>query len=366
MGAGRVRAAVLAAAVVAGTLLLVAGLVAFVVLDDGWTRVIWAVVGAFLLWQLVPRPERLSHRAVPVSAADAPGLHRLVDEVAAATGTRPPDAVAVDTLYATSLLPVGYLGRAILVVGLPQWTTLDDDERLAVLAHELVCTEPARSPTGILIRFADDLLTRWVAMLTPTAAVQPHEAAREQFDSGLGALGGGDDLAGARTRRDVAANVGAAGLTVVASPAKILQAALRGSALASSSRLCLHADGRAAALVGSPVVVGLLLSTLPVPRAWVAAEVAARRRVDPFAAMADAPRPVADELGRRLVAAGGSGERVGPTHAPTALRIEALRQPVVVTRVVGPDRVRAADRDLDVPRRRLAQRFAEELVHGRS
>jgi hypothetical protein len=36
-----------------------------------------------------------------------------------------------------------------------------------------------------------------------------------------------------------------------------------------------------------------------------------------------------------------------------------------VTRGVGPAAVRAADRDLDVHRRQLAQRFAEELVHGR-
>ena len=360
------RAVLLAAAVVAGTVLLVIGWVTFVVLDDGWTRVVWVVVGAFLLWQLVPRPERPSPRAVAASAADAPALHALVAEVAATTGTRPPDTVVVDTLYATSLLPVGYRGRATLVVGLPQWTALDDSERLAVLAHELRCAEPARRPAGILVRLADDLLSRWVLLLTPTATVQPHETTRQQYDSGLGALGAGDELAGDRTRRDAAASVGAAGLTIVASPAKLLQQSLRRAAMTGSDRACLHADRTAAALVGSPAVVGLLLSTLPVPRAWVAAEVAARRRLDPFSAMADAQRPAADELARRLAAAEGTGERAGPTHAPTATRIAALRQPVVLTRGVGPGIVRTAGRDLDVFRGRLAQRIAEELVHGRS
>lgn len=113
-------------------------------------------------------------------------------------------------------------------------------------------------------------------------------------------------------------------------------------------------------------MVGLLLSTLPVPRAWVAAEVAARRRADPFEAMVRAERPGSDELARRLAAATSAGERVGPGHAPTAVRVEALRQPEVVTRAVVPAAVRAADRDLDPYRVRLAQRFAEELVHGRS
>jgi hypothetical protein len=119
--------------------------------------------------------------------------------------------------------------------------------------------------------------------------------------------------------------------------------------------------------VGTPAVVGLLLSTLPPPRATVAAEVAARRGTDPFAAMSHAERPAADELARRLAAASGNGERVGADHAPTAARLEALRAgDVVVTRGVGPASVRAADTDLEPCRRQLARRFAEELVHGRS
>jgi hypothetical protein len=363
---GRARAVVLAAAIVVAAVALVVALVVFVVLDDGWTRVVWTVVGAFLLWQLVPRPVRPSARAVPVSPESAPGLHALVAEVASAVKVRGPDSVVVDTVYATSLVPVGYLGRATLVLGLPQWTALDDDERIAVLAHELVCGAPARSPSGILVRLADDLLTRLVLLLSPTTAVQPHESTREQYDSGLGALGAGDELAGERMRREVATSVGAAGLTVVASPARIMQGALRRAALAGSTHGCLRADRAAAALVGSPTVVGLLLSTLPVPRAWVAAEVAARRRVDPFVAMAEAERPAADELSRRLARATTTGERVGPGHAGTAARVVALGQPEVVTRGVGPAAVSSGDHDLDVHRRQLAQRFAEELIHGRS
>lgn len=363
---GRMRAVLLAAGVVAVVVALVVGLVAFLVLDDGWSRVVWAVVGTFLLGQLVPRPERPGARAVVVSAQDAPALHALVTEVASAVGVTRPDSVVVDTQYPTSLVPVGYLGRATLVLGLPQWTALDDDERIAALAHELGCGEPARRPAGVLVRLADDLLTRLVLLLSPTASVQPHETTRQQHDSGLGALGAGDDLAGDRMRREVATSVGAAGLTVVASPARIAQAALRRAALAGSTRGCLHADHAAAALVGSPTVTGLLLSTLPVPRAWVAAEVAARRRADPFVAMAEAERPGADELARRLAAAATTDERVGPRHATTAARVEALRQPQVVTGGVRPAAVRAADHELDEHRRRLAQRFAEELVHGRS
>ena len=337
MRGGRLRVVAPAAVVVVVAVLLAVGLVTLVVLDDGWTRVIWAAVGALLLWQLVPRPQRPSPRAVRVTTTDAPALLALVDEVAATVGARPPDSVAVDTVYATTLVPVGYRGRATLVLGLPQWTALDDDERVATLAHELACGEPARSPGGVLVRLADDLLTRLVLLLSPAAVVQPHEKAREQYDSGLGVLGAGDELAGDRMRREVATSVGAAGLTVVATPARALQHVFRRAGLPAAVAGCLDADRRAAALVGSPTVVAVLLSTLPVPRAWVAAEVASRRRSDPFVAMARAERPGADELARRLAAAEGSGERSGPGHAPTAVRVRAAeRGDVVLTRGVRP------------------------------
>ena len=158
-------------------------------------------------------------------------------------------------MYATTLVPVGYRGRATLVLGLPQWTALDDDERIATLAHELACGEPARGPGGILVRLADDLLTRLVLLLSPAAVVQPHEKAREQYDSGLGVLGAGDELAGDRMRREVTTSVGAAGLTVVAAPARALQHVFRRAGLPAPRPAACDADRRAAALVGSPTVV---------------------------------------------------------------------------------------------------------------
>jgi len=366
-GGGRSLPVGLAAVVLTVAVALVVALVTLVLLDDGWSRVIWAAIGALLLWQLVPRPARPSPHAVPLGVDDAPSLHRLVAEVSDATSARRPDSIAVDTSYSTSLVPVGYLGRTTLVVGLPQWSALDGDERIAGLAHVLACAQARKGAGGILFRLADDLLTRLVLLLSPTGAVQPHETAREQSDSGMGALGAGDELAGDRFRREVATSVGAAGLSVVAAPARAVQGLLRRAAQPGSTRSCLAADHGAAALVGAPAVVGLLLSTLPPARATVAAEVAARRGADPFVAMADAERPAASELARRLAAASTSGERSGPDHAPTADRVEALRSgDVVVTRGVGPASVRAADADLGPCRQQLARRFTEELVHGRS
>ena len=364
---GWAGAVALAAVILCTAGLLAVALVVAVLVDSGWSRVIWAVAGGFLLWQLVPRPARLSPRAVVVPVEEAPALHRLVAEVAAATGTRAPGEVVVDTVYATSMVPIGYLGRATLVVGLPQWTALDGDERLACVAHELACAEPARRPAGVLIRLADDLLTRMVVLLQPARIVQPTDQALRQADSGMGVLGGGDEMAGDRFRREVSSTVGAVGLSVIAAPVRGVRRALRRAGRQPGDQACLVADRRAATLVGAPAVVRMLLSTLGVPRGWVAAEVAARRRTDAFVAMAEAEPPAPEELARRLAAATATGERTDPHHASTASRVEALgRGDVVVTRGVGPAVVRAADRELDTYRERLARRFAEELVHGRS
>jgi hypothetical protein len=181
---GRTRPALaLAAVVVLTEVALVVTFVGLVLLDDGWSRWIWAALGALLLWQLVPRPARPSPRAVALSAAEAPAVHRLVDELCEALGCRHPGSVAVDTAYATTLLPTGYLARTTLVLGLPPWTALDD-ERLAVVAHELVCTEGVQGPAGTLLRFADDLLTRLALLFSPTELVQPHEKAGSSHPRG--------------------------------------------------------------------------------------------------------------------------------------------------------------------------------------
>lgn len=364
--AGRAGAVVLAAVIVVVAVALLALLVILVWLDDGWTQVIWAAVGALLVWQLVPRPVRPSPRALPVPAGDASAVRRLVDEVASAVGARSPSDVVVDTVYPTTMVPTGYLGRGTLVLGLPQWSALDDDERLAALAHELRCSAPTRSPAGGLIRLADDLVGRLATLLAPTAAVQPYEGSREQHDADMGALGAGDDLAGARMRREASAAVGNAGLTAVGAPVRALQQALRRSARPAAEHSCLMADRQAVALVGTRPAVSLLLSTLPVARGLSAANAAARQQADPFSALAGAARPAAEELERRLTVAEGSNERVGARHAPTAARVRAVRASTeVATARVDRALVTAADRELTDYRARLARQLTEELVHGR-
>lgn len=259
-------AVALAAGVVLGALIPVGVLVVVLVLDSGWSRVIWAVLLSIALWQLMPRPERPSARAVTLAGVEYPALHLLVTDVAEVAGARAPTSVRSDTVFATSVIPVGYLGGAALVIGLPQWTALGREERVASVAHALVCARVLRLPSGCLVRLADDILVRASLLLTSSPDPKPHEGSIAASDSGLGMLGAGDELAGDRARREAAAFVGSAGLSVVGGPVRAVRRVLRRAARPSVTRACLRADHRAVNIVGERAVESLLRSSLQTPR----------------------------------------------------------------------------------------------------
>ncbi len=357
-------AVALAVVVVGVEVVLVAGWVTLLVRDDGWSRWVWLLLGLLLLWQLVPRPPRVAGRAERIGPGDAPHLHRLLGDLAGSLGSRLPSRVAVDTTYATATVHEGYLGRTTLVVGLPQWTALDDGERIAVLAHELVCADAQRGPAGVVVRLADDLLTSARTVLAPARVVRADEAAINQANDQLGNFGGAGALVANRLGREASAAVGAAGLSVVSAPVRAVQDLLRRLwrpvALAGARR----GDEAAEGLAGTGPTRSALLAGVGVPRGLSAAHAAARTGGDPFTAIAGAGRPDAHELERRVAATPEAA--VDPWHPPTARRLAALGAGSAGA-LLRPDHatVRAADAELEVVRHRLARRFAEELVHGR-
>ncbi|SBT45260.1 M48 family metalloprotease [Micromonospora auratinigra] len=94
-----------------------------------------AMVG--LAVALRPRFGRIPPDVDVLTADEAPELHALVAEVAAATGAPVPHVIGVDgdiNAYATS---VGLRRRRLLCLGLPLWGALDGQARVALLGHEL-------------------------------------------------------------------------------------------------------------------------------------------------------------------------------------------------------------------------------------
>ena len=107
-GGAAVAVAVL---VLLGWLALVGAWVALLLLDEGLSRIVWAVLGVLVFWHLRPRPPRVRRLALAVDEQQAPGLHALAAAVAEAVGCHRPRRVLLDTTYPVTG-PAGRLQRA--------------------------------------------------------------------------------------------------------------------------------------------------------------------------------------------------------------------------------------------------------------
>ena len=187
----------------------------------GGRRVIWTVIGALLLWQLVPRPARPSSQAVPVRADDAPASAPSRRR----GGRRHRGPTTRLRRRRHGVRDVAGPGRATSVARPSWWGCRSGPPSTATsaspcLAHELACVEPAsgacRHPGPARRRPAHPAGARAVRRPASCSRTRPLASSPT---AGWVVLGAGDDLAGDRIRREVATSVGAAGLSVVAAPA---------------------------------------------------------------------------------------------------------------------------------------------------
>lgn len=147
---------------------------------------IWAIVwgGAVLLvaWVIRPRFPMIPKNLLPRS--DAPRLHELVDRVAHANQTPTPYALTIEPDFNAAFLGAGlFRRRSVVMIGLPLWTILTPQERIALLSHEFAHGIHRDSLTsgivgnaiGTLLGFSE--MTRpsgehvFVAMFSPVLAV---------------------------------------------------------------------------------------------------------------------------------------------------------------------------------------------------
>lgn len=129
------------------------------------------VVGLFLLGVAVvlrPRIARLPSRVPLLDRSAAPELFALVDEVAAAVGTRGVDRIAIVGNLNASVNVYGIRGRRLLTIGLPLWEILPPQERVALLGHELGHFANGDLRYTTLVGSALRSLAAWSYLLAPT------------------------------------------------------------------------------------------------------------------------------------------------------------------------------------------------------
>ena len=102
------------------------------------------------------------------TARDFPALFALLNAIAEKIGTRAPDSVALTAHLNASATEYGFRhSQRVLEIGIPLWIGMTNQEKIALLAHELahfVNGDPAR---GTVLDLAFQTLSRWGYYLAP-------------------------------------------------------------------------------------------------------------------------------------------------------------------------------------------------------
>jgi heat shock protein HtpX len=158
----RLLAYLLASCVHMISLLFLVGSIYCIVNWDG--RFWFVLFGLFLLglsWVTRPRFGKLEKHETIVSREEHPALYKIVDDLCGAAGVRPIDGIIIDQQFNASVTTIGLRGKKILTIGLPLFTILPKEERLALLGHEVGHIANRDLGRSVFVGGAITTLTTW-------------------------------------------------------------------------------------------------------------------------------------------------------------------------------------------------------------
>ncbi len=165
----KVLALIMAALVNALTPLL--AILGIVLIWQNWFNLILVPLGGLCLviaWQLRPR---FGARPDVVARSQAPHLYQLADDIAHSLHARPVNGVVVDESFNASFGWSGW-NKTVLTIGLPLLSVLDEQERVALISHELAHSVNGDVGRGIFVGTAVHSLAWWYSMLFPGTAAE--------------------------------------------------------------------------------------------------------------------------------------------------------------------------------------------------
>jgi Zn-dependent protease with chaperone function len=318
-------------------LIFVAGVLAIAFFP---TNAVAIVVGAFLIAvAMVIRP-RLSKPPEEdlVTRAEAQALWGLVDEVAASLSTPPPQLLVVDHQFNAYWGVVGIRRRRVLGLGLPLLSSLEPQERVGLVAHELAHARNGDASRGIFVGSAVGGLAHLYYLLAP-----------DRYNQGLG----------------IAEHVANGILWLLSRPAYWLLHLEYHLLLHETQRAEYLADALAARVAGTEAVVLVHEKLLLEPSFRAVVQEHAHPATAANADLFEATRlrfgsvPERERTRRRRVAM-LEESRLSDTHPPTGMRIRLLEQRPPQAPEVTLDRERSDQIDAEL--RRLRSPLGERLV----
>ncbi|MFM6851759.1 MAG: M48 family metalloprotease [Terrabacter sp.] len=313
----------------------------------GWIGV---VLGWLAVIAVAPRPNRLAD-VRPLGADEFPNLHLHVAAIASAVGTREPDSIFVSTEFEAGVTRLGWGRRQVLVIGLPLWTLLTDDARLALLAHEMGHLRGGDTTTGYVTWMAHGVLHRFATLLTPL----PSDAYSDFTDYRVGVVGS----------QAILNAVGSFLLRILSMPATLLLLLFERLDAVSSQRDEYLADLRAAEVAGSRAVVDLLVTLGNVPGLHTLASAAVRRRDDPFAVLdgvRERPAPTSAQVAAARHRALQEDLRWDASHPRDDLRLSLVEARAAERTLPRTEVEGQADAELVTLRGELSRRFSDDLT----
>jgi Zn-dependent protease with chaperone function len=130
-------------------LTIISALLGVFLIVRGWPHLFMIVAGILCLglaWVLRPRVGVLEDSPAPRESF--PNLYRLVDQIAQVLDTPTVSAIVVDKDFNAAFGQVGWQQKQVMYLGLPFFSILDGQEKVALIAHELahgVNGDPVRS-----------------------------------------------------------------------------------------------------------------------------------------------------------------------------------------------------------------------------
>jgi Zn-dependent protease with chaperone function len=103
-------------------------------------------IGLFTL----PRPAALPTDQI-ANREYFPTLYKLVNDIAAGVGAKPVEFIVIGTAYNASFHRAGWIPKSVLYIGVPLFTVLTPQERVAILGHELAHSAHGDSSRSFVI-----------------------------------------------------------------------------------------------------------------------------------------------------------------------------------------------------------------------
>lgn len=161
---------VTAAAVHAVTAVLVLAVPLVLLLPKGvpsWLRILGAALLLAIALFVLPFTRTRRAGRLELSRTDAPTLFGLVDDVAREIGAPAIESVAITADFNAFYFRRGLRRQHVLGIGMALWSTLDPQQRVALIGHELGHAVNGDLRNTSIVERAIITLSRWRQLLTP-------------------------------------------------------------------------------------------------------------------------------------------------------------------------------------------------------